>query len=74
MSFDYGAPAERDLATSVKNIGASLQRPRPSATRLRACRHPKPSVLGLRSGMHASNSSEIQRLYEAADYPLRKCE
>ena len=41
---------------------------------LRTYARPKPSALGLRVGDERFNSGEIQRLYEAVDYPLRKPE
>ena len=56
---------------SRRNIGGSRQRLKPSVTPLRTYGHPKPSA---RTGGwdERFDSSEIQRLYEADDYPLRK--
>ena len=38
----------------------------------RICAHPEPFGAWLEVGDERFNSSEIQRLYEADDYPLRK--
>jgi hypothetical protein len=77
-NFDYNAPAELFLAKPrravARNIAVSKQRLRPFVTPLRTYARPKPSERGLRSGDERFNSGEIQRLYEAADYPLRKPE
>ena len=74
-SFDYRAPAELFLAKrrrAAPNTVGSRRRLRPSATRSRTYERPKPSAHGWRLGTSRFNSAEIQRLYEAEDYPLRK--
>jgi hypothetical protein len=71
--FDYSAPAELFLAKPTKGRRQKYRRFETAAEALRYAvedlRTPKPFGHGLRS-----NSSEIQRLYEADDYPLRKPE
>ena len=61
MSFDYNAPAELFLS---KRVGYSREKYR------------RFEAFGawLQVGDDRFNSSEIQRLYEADDYPLRKPE
>ena len=63
-----------DLATGAKNIFASLQRLRPLRYAVEDLRTPKAFGAWLEVGDQRFNSSEIQRLYEADDYPLRKAE
>ena len=41
---------------------------------LRTCERPKPFGAHLEVGDERFDSSEIQRLYEVDDYPLRKSE
>jgi hypothetical protein len=78
MSFDYNAPAELFLS---KRVGYTREKYRRFATAAEATRYAveglqKPKAFGawLQVGDERCNSSEIQRLYEAADYPLRKPE
>jgi Arc/MetJ-type ribon-helix-helix transcriptional regulator len=76
MSFDYNAPAELFLS---KRIGNRREKYRRFATAAEAIRYaieelrtPKAFGVWLQVGDERFNSSEIQRLYEADDYPLRK--
>jgi hypothetical protein len=78
MSFDYNAPAE--LFPS-KRVGYSREKYRRFARAAEAIRYavedlrtPKAFGAWLQVGDERFNSSEIQRLYEADDYPLRKPE
>jgi hypothetical protein len=73
--FDYNAPAELFLAKRTK----SRENYRRFATAAEAIRYavedlraPKAFGAWLEVGDERFNSTEIQRLYEAADYPLRK--
>ena len=73
-SFDYNAPAELFLSKPMKGS-------RPFATAAEALRFavedlriPKAFGAWLAVGDERFDSSEIQRLYEADDYPLRKPE
>ena len=76
MSFDYNAPAELFLAKRTKN---SREKYRRFATAAEALRYavedlgtPKAFGAHLEVGDERFSSSEILRLYEADDYPLRK--
>ena len=76
MHFDYNAPAELFLAKRTKN---SREKYRRFATAAEAIRYAvetlrAPRALGawMQVGDERFNSNEIQRLYEAVDYPLRK--
>ena len=75
-SFDYNAPAELFLSKPAKG---SRKKYRRFATAAEALRYAvedlrMPKGAGLEVGDERLNSSEIQRPYEAADYPLRKPE
>jgi hypothetical protein len=76
-SFDYSAPAELFLfkprRVATRNIGGSRQRLKPSVMP-EDLRTPKAFGAHLEVGDERFDSSEIQRLYEADDYPLRKSE
>ena len=76
MSFDYNAPAELFLAKRPKNGGKNYQRFTTAAEAIRYAvedlRTPKALGACLQVGDERFNSSEIQHLYEAEDYPLRK--
>ena len=78
MSFDYNAPAELFLAKRPKNGGKNYQRFTTAAEAIRYAvedlRTPKALGACLQVGDERFNSSEIQHLYEAEDYPLRKRE
>ena len=73
-SFDYNAPAELFLAKPAK--GTKYRRFATAAEALRYAvedlKTPKAFGAWLEVGDERFNSSEIQRLYEADDYPLRK--
>ena len=76
--FDYSAPAELLLAKPAKG---SREKYRRFATAAEAIRYAvedlrTPNAFGahLEVGDERFDSSEIERLYEAADYPLRKSE
>jgi hypothetical protein len=75
--FDYNAPAELFLAKRTK----TRENYRRFATAAEAIRYavetlrtPKAFGAWLEVGDERFNSAEIQGLYEAADYPLRKPE
>ena len=78
MSFDYDAPAELFLSKRFGNKREKYRRFATAAEAIRyaveALRTPKAFGAWLEVGDARFNSSEIQRLYEAADYPLRKSE
>ena len=77
--FDYNAPAE--LFLSKPSAKGSRKKYRRFATAAEALRYavedlriPKAFGAWLEVGDERFNSSEIRRLYEADDYPLRKPE
>jgi len=76
--FDYNAPAELFLAKPVKGSRTKYRRFATAAEALRFAvedlRIPKAFGAWLAVGDERFDSSEIQRLYEADDYPLRKPE
>jgi hypothetical protein len=78
MSFDYSAPAELFLAKRTKNGRNNSRRFSTAAEPIRYAvedlRTPKAFGAWLQVGDERFNSSEIQRLYEAADYPLGRPE
>lgn len=78
MSFDYDAPAELFLS---KRVGFTRSKYRRFASAAEAIRYaveelrtPKAFGAHLEIGDQRLNSSDILRLYEAEDYPLRKPE
>jgi hypothetical protein len=77
-SFDYNAPAELFLAKPAKGSRTKYRRFATAAEALRYAvedlRTPKAFGAWLEVEDERFNSSEIQRLYEASDYPLRKSE
>jgi hypothetical protein len=78
MSFDYDAPAELFLAKRTKSGRQNYRRFATAAEAIRYAvedlRTPKAFGVWLQVGDERFDSSEIQRLYEAEDYPLRKSE
>jgi hypothetical protein len=78
MSFDYDAPAKLFLAKRTKNRRQNYRRFTTAAEAIRYAvkdlRTPRAFGAWLQVGDARFNSSEIQRLYEADDYPLRKPE
>ena len=76
MSFDYNAPAELFLSKRVGNTSAKYRRFATAAEAIRyaieVLRTPKAFGAHLEVGDERLNSSDILRLYEADDYPLRK--
>jgi hypothetical protein len=76
--FDYDAPAELFLAKRTKNGRENYRRFATAAEAIRyaveTLRTPKAFGAWLEVGDERFNSSEIQRLYETAEYPLRKPE
>jgi hypothetical protein len=76
MSFDYTAPAELFLAKRTKNGRENYRRFTTAAEAIRFAiedlRTPKAFGAWLQVGDERFNSIEIQQLYEANDYPLRK--
>jgi hypothetical protein len=78
MSFDYGAPAELFLSKRTKTSRMKYRRFATAAEAIRYAVENLPALrtLGARMqiGDERFNSEEIQRLYEASDYPLRKPE
>jgi Arc/MetJ-type ribon-helix-helix transcriptional regulator len=76
--FDYNAPAELFLAKRTKNGRENYRRFASAAEAIRYAiedlRTPKALGACLQVGDERFNSIEIERLYEADDYPLRKPE
>ena len=76
--FDYKAPAELFLAKRTKNSRENYRRFATAAEAIRyaveTLRTPKAFGAWLEVGDERFDSSEIQRLYEASDFPLRKSE
>jgi hypothetical protein len=75
-SFDYNAPAELFLAKPAKLCRPKYRRFATAAEALRFAiedlQTPKFFGAWLQVGDERFDSGEIHRLYEAADYPLRK--
>jgi hypothetical protein len=75
-SFDYNAPAELFLSKPAKGSRTKYQRFATAAEALRYAvedlRMPKAFGAWLEVGDARFDSIEIQRLYEANDYPLSK--
>jgi hypothetical protein len=78
MSFDSSAPAELFLAKPMKGRRTKYRRFATAAEAIRYAvedlRTPRAFGAWLEVGDERFNSNEIQRLYEANDYPLRKPE
>jgi hypothetical protein len=76
--FDYNAPAELFLAKRTKGRRENYRRFATAAEAIRYAvedlRTPRAFGAWLEVGDERFNSNEIQRLYEASDYPLRKPE
>ncbi len=76
--FDYSAPAELFLAKRTKSRRENYRRFATAAEAIRyvveTLRTPRAFGAWLEVGDERFNSNEIQRLYEASDYPLRKFE
>jgi hypothetical protein len=76
--FDYNAPAELFLVRRTKSSRENYRRFATAAEAIRyaveTLRTPKALGALLQVGDERFNSTEIQRLYEADDYPLRKPE
>jgi hypothetical protein len=76
MTIDYYAPAELFLAKRTKNGRANYLRFTTAAEAIRYAvedlRTPKAFGAWLEVGDERINSTEIQCLYEAEDFPLRK--
>ena len=76
--FDYSAPAELFLAKRTKSSRENYRRFATAAEAIRYAvedlRTPKALDAWLQVGDERCSSTEIERLYEAADYPLRKPE
>ena len=77
-SFDYNAPAELFLSKPTKGSRTKYRRFATAAEALRYAvedlRTPKAFGAWLEVGDERFNSTEIQHLYEAVDYPLPKSE
>jgi hypothetical protein len=77
-SFDYNAPAELSLSKPAKGSRTKYRRFATAAEALRYAvedlRKPKAFGAWLEVGDERFSSTEIQRLYEPADYPLRNSE
>ena len=73
-SFDYKAPAELFLSKPAKGSRTKYRRFATAAEAIRYAVEDLPKAFGawLEVGDERFSSSEIQRLYEADDYPLRK--
>jgi hypothetical protein len=78
MSFDYSAPAELFLPKPMKGSRTKYRRFATAAEAIRYAvedlRMPKAFGAWLEVGDERFSGSEIQRQYEASDYPLRKPE
>ena len=78
MALDYNAPAELSLAKRTMSGRENYRRFATAAEAIRYAiedlRAPKAFGAWLEVGDARFNSSEIQRLYEADDYPFRKPE
>ena len=78
MPIDYDAPAELFPAKRFGNRREKYRRFAAAAEAIRYAvedlRTPKAFGAWLQVGDERFNSDEIQQLYEAADYPLRKPE
>jgi hypothetical protein len=78
IAFDYSSPAELLLAKPMKGSRTKYRRFTTAAEAIRYAvenlRIPKAFGAWLQVGDERFNSIEIHRLYEAADYPLRKPE
>jgi hypothetical protein len=76
--FDYNAPAELFLSKPAKGSRTKYRRFATAAEALRYAvedlRMPKAFGAWLGLGDARLDSNEIQRLYEANDYPSRKAE
>jgi len=76
--FDYNAPAELFLAKPSKGSRTKYRRFATAAEAIRYAvedlRIPKAFGAWLEVGDERFSSNDIQRLYEAEDYPLRKSE
>ena len=76
--FDYNAPAELFLAKPAKGSRTKYRRFATAAEALRYAvedlRTPRAFGVWLEVGDERFNSTEIQRLYEAADFPFRQPE
>jgi hypothetical protein len=76
--FGYNAPAELFLAKRTKSGRENYWRFATAAEAIRyaveTLRTPKAFGVWLQVGDERFNSIEIERLYEADDYPLRKPE
>ena len=74
--FDYHAPAELFVAKPTKGSRTKYRRFATAAEAIRYAvedvRTPRAFGAWLEVGDERFNSSEIQRLYEGDDYPLRK--
>ena len=74
--FDYKAPAELFLSKRAGNTHTKYRRFASAAEAIRyaveVLRTPKAFGAHLEVGEQRLNSSDILRLYEAEDYPLRK--
>jgi hypothetical protein len=77
IAFDYSSPAELYLSrrrgrhTDYQRFATAAEAIRYAIEDLRT---PKAFGVWLQVGDERFNSTEIQRLYEADDYPLRKPE
>jgi hypothetical protein len=78
MTFDYDAPAELFTSRRAKGSRAKYRRFETSAEAVRFAMEELPALRTLGAWMQVGderfNGDEIQRLYEAADFPLRKPE
>ena len=76
--FDYNAPAELFLAKRTKGSRENYRRFATAAEAIRYAvedlRTPRAFGAWLQVGDERFNSNEIQRLYQASEYPLRKPE
>jgi hypothetical protein len=78
MSFDYDAPADLFMSRRAKGSRAKYRRFETSAQAISYAMEELPALRTLGAWMQVGderfNGDEIQRLYEADEYPLRKPE
>lgn len=76
MSFDFNAPAELFLSKRAGKARTNYRRFTTAAEAIRYAVEDLHTARGLGAWLQVGderfNSDDIQRLYEAAEYPLRK--
>jgi hypothetical protein len=76
MALDYNSPAELFLSKRTKSSRVKYRRFTTAAEAIRYAVEELPSLRSLGAWLQVGDerfgSDDIQRLYEASDYPLRK--